>query len=288
MSASAPHARWSASATRHLRNKGTSHDSHRRLPRLLLAGHGGLGRRATNRRGQKPQPSQEELEKQFAETMSGATLVGRFTVDGQDLDKPLKEDRYTLGKVSKLKNGLWSFETRIQYGDHDVKLPLALQVKWAGDTPVITLTDVHRARAGHLYRAGAGLSRSSTPAPGAAANTAARCSAGSRSARIGQANREKSEKLTPPALDYSRRPSTAATVPAPPFRCAGFSPPSQPSASRRPRPRPARRRSIRPRVRWPAPPAAWPPPAWAAIEHSLTGRARLRDPAQLSPLAARK
>jgi hypothetical protein len=90
----------------------------------------------------KPQPSQEELEKQFAETMSGATLVGRFTVTGQDLDKPLKQDRYTLGKVSKLKNGLWQFETRIQYGDHDVKLPLALEVKWAGDTPVITLTNI--------------------------------------------------------------------------------------------------------------------------------------------------
>jgi hypothetical protein len=91
---------------------------------------------------EKPQPSQEELEKQFAETMSGATLVGRFTLNDQKLDQPLKEDRYTLGKVSKLKNGLWSFETRIQYGQHDVKLTLALQVKWAGDTPVITVTDV--------------------------------------------------------------------------------------------------------------------------------------------------
>ncbi len=95
-----------------------------------------------NDAAKKPQPTQAELEKQFGDTMSGATLVGRFTVDGQDLDKPLKEDRYTLGKVSKLKNGLWSFETRIQYGDHDVKLPLALEVKWAGDTPVITVTDV--------------------------------------------------------------------------------------------------------------------------------------------------
>jgi hypothetical protein len=87
-------------------------------------------------------PSQEMLEKQFAETMSGATLVGQFTLVGPKGEQPLKEDRYTLGKVSKLKNDFWSFETRIQYGDHDVKLPLALQVKWAGDTPMITLTDV--------------------------------------------------------------------------------------------------------------------------------------------------
>ncbi len=87
-------------------------------------------------------PSQEELEKQFAETMSGATLVGRFTTNGAPADQILKEDRYTLGKVHKLKNGLWSFETRIQYEKHDVNVPLALEVKWAGDTPMITLTNV--------------------------------------------------------------------------------------------------------------------------------------------------
>jgi hypothetical protein len=90
----------------------------------------------------KPAPTQEELEKQFAQTLSGATLAGNFTVVGAKSDQPLKEDRYTLGEVKKLKNGLWSFETRIQYGDHDVKVPLALEVKWAGDTPMITLDKV--------------------------------------------------------------------------------------------------------------------------------------------------
>jgi len=90
----------------------------------------------------KAEPSQEELEKQFAETMSGATLVGHFTITGLTDDKPPKEERYTLGKVAKLENGLWLFEARIQYLEHDVKLPLALPVKWAGDTPVITVTDV--------------------------------------------------------------------------------------------------------------------------------------------------
>ncbi len=94
------------------------------------------------------QATRQQLEQQFAETLSGATLVGNYTINGVDSDKPLKTDRYTLGKVTKVNsdsgtpNDFWSFETRIQYGDHDVKLPLALQVKWAGDTPVITLTDV--------------------------------------------------------------------------------------------------------------------------------------------------
>ena len=92
--------------------------------------------------GDAPEPSQEELEKQFAESLTGATLVGQFTVTGVNDDKPLAKDRYALGVVKKLKNGFWSFEARIQYGDHDVKLPLALPVKWAGDTPVISVTNV--------------------------------------------------------------------------------------------------------------------------------------------------
>ena len=88
-------------------------------------------------------PTKAELEKQFAEMLSGATMVGRFTDNAQAADQPLKEDRYTLGKVAKIKDDTWLFETRIQYGDHDVTVPLPLEVKWAGDTPMITLTDMN-------------------------------------------------------------------------------------------------------------------------------------------------
>lgn len=87
-------------------------------------------------------PNQEQLEQQFAEKLTGATLVGQFTVSDMNDGKPLAQDRYTLGTVKKLPSGFWQFETRIQYGDKDVKLPLALPVKWAGDTPVITVTNV--------------------------------------------------------------------------------------------------------------------------------------------------
>lgn len=107
--------------------------------------------------------TQEELEREFAETMSGSTLVGSFTSikfgaaeenaeeeagkegakNGKAPAPPkLKQDRYTLGKVAKLKDDLWLFESRIQYGDHDVTLPLTITVKWAGDTPVISLSDL--------------------------------------------------------------------------------------------------------------------------------------------------
>jgi hypothetical protein len=94
------------------------------------------------------EPSQEELEKALSEKLSGATLVGQFTVSDVNDGKPLAHDKYQLGKVHKLPNGLWSIEARIQYGEHDVNLPLALPIKWAGDTPVITVTKVAFPRLG--------------------------------------------------------------------------------------------------------------------------------------------
>lgn len=84
-------------------------------------------------------PDRAELEKQFSELMSNCTMVGRFT-DSNTPDKAPREERYTLGEVKKVQGDTWLFPARIQYGDHDVTLPIPLEVKWAGDTPVITLT----------------------------------------------------------------------------------------------------------------------------------------------------
>jgi outer membrane protein assembly factor BamB len=83
-----------------------------------------------------------ELEKIFEEAMSGAVLVGSFTVDGGGGDQALSEERYTIRKVSKIGDDLWRFDARVQYGQLDVTVPIPLAVKWAGDTPVITLTDL--------------------------------------------------------------------------------------------------------------------------------------------------
>jgi hypothetical protein len=88
----------------------------------------------------KTAPTQEELEQKFALELSGATLAGHYTVDGRS-GVP-SEDRYAISKVTKLEGEVWKFDVRIVYGQHDVTLPLPLTVKWAGDTPVITLTDL--------------------------------------------------------------------------------------------------------------------------------------------------
>ena len=90
---------------------------------------------------QPAKPTQEELEKEFEKTMSGCVLVGRFTVVGRE-DQTPKEERYTITKVKKQDDGEWIFLCRIQYGKNDTSIPLKLKVEWAGDTPVITLTDL--------------------------------------------------------------------------------------------------------------------------------------------------
>jgi len=79
---------------------------------------------------------------QFANTLTGATLTGNFTVLGTN-NTDLKPESYFIKRVTKQPVGdLWLFQTRIKYGGKDITLPLPLNVKWAGDTPVITLTNL--------------------------------------------------------------------------------------------------------------------------------------------------
>jgi hypothetical protein len=82
------------------------------------------------------------LEKQFAEKMTGSALVGRFSIEGQDADKPPHPERYEIERVTKLRDDYWTFVARIKYADKDVNIPVTVQILWAGDTPVITLTDL--------------------------------------------------------------------------------------------------------------------------------------------------
>jgi hypothetical protein len=83
---------------------------------------------------------QAELEKEFEKSMSGATLEGYFTMDGREDATPRKESYY-ISSVTKLAGNYWTFQTRIQYGERDVTVPVPVHLEWAGDTPVVTLTD---------------------------------------------------------------------------------------------------------------------------------------------------
>ena len=81
------------------------------------------------------------LEKKFAAQLTGSALVGRFTVDGRD-PSAAREERYEIASASKLRDDYWVILARIKYGQHDLKVPVTLKVLWAGDTPVMSLTDL--------------------------------------------------------------------------------------------------------------------------------------------------
>jgi hypothetical protein len=101
----------------------------------------------------KPKLTQEELEAKFKATMTKATLSGRWCGIKDGRLTPEKEDKYTIIGVSKLGNDAWLVHARIQYGQRDFTVPLPVQVKWAGDTPVITVDDMAMPGGGTSYSA---------------------------------------------------------------------------------------------------------------------------------------
>jgi hypothetical protein len=85
------------------------------------------------------QPVLTELEQQFTARMTNAVMAGQYTLG--DKGAP-KADRYTIVSVRKLKDDNWLFNARVQFGDKDVTIPMIIPIKWAGDTPVISVTNL--------------------------------------------------------------------------------------------------------------------------------------------------
>lgn len=81
-----------------------------------------------------------DLERQFADRMRGVRMVGRFTIDGRE-DQPARPDEYFIESVEKVGDDRWRFTARIGYGGSDVLVPLAVTMRWIGDTPMMMLTD---------------------------------------------------------------------------------------------------------------------------------------------------
>ncbi|MCE9556107.1 MAG: hypothetical protein K8T91_22390 [Planctomycetes bacterium] len=88
----------------------------------------------------KPPVEMSELEKAFAASLSGADLVGYSMRDDKEQGK-VTPDRYTIEEAVKLDANHWRIKAGIPVGQVVLVFPLVLEVQWAGDTPVITLTD---------------------------------------------------------------------------------------------------------------------------------------------------
>lgn len=90
-------------------------------------------------RGRTP-PSEIDRNRAFEQSMSGVTLQGNSTrLDREGMFGP---EQYHIDGVTHVSGDTWLFRTRMKLGDKEIPVPIPLSVKWAGDTPVITLTDL--------------------------------------------------------------------------------------------------------------------------------------------------
>lgn len=85
--------------------------------------------------------SLSDLERRFADQMNDSALVGRFTIAGRE-DRGDRQERYDISSVEKVGDDQWRFNTRVRYGSVDTTLPIVVTMRWAGDTPIITITDL--------------------------------------------------------------------------------------------------------------------------------------------------
>lgn len=89
--------------------------------------------------GEQDDARREEL---FRKLMTNVKLSGQFTIEGGK-EGALHKDDYVISSVVKLGKGdLWLLTSRIRYGTVDLTVPVPVAVRWAGDTPVISLDEV--------------------------------------------------------------------------------------------------------------------------------------------------
>ena len=82
------------------------------------------------------------LEAKFKTTLTNAVMDGRFCMLADGKLGPDKEEKYTIVGVEKTAEGQWTISAKIQYGGVNFTAPVPVQVKWAGDTPVIIVDNI--------------------------------------------------------------------------------------------------------------------------------------------------
>jgi hypothetical protein len=79
-------------------------------------------------------------EADFVRMLNGCRLVGSYTRDGQT-DQRLREDSYLIRSFTKLEGDDYRIAATMAFGGN-ITLPITVQVRWAGDTPVLMVTDL--------------------------------------------------------------------------------------------------------------------------------------------------
>ncbi|MBL8852076.1 MAG: hypothetical protein JNG89_20555 [Planctomycetaceae bacterium] len=83
-----------------------------------------------------------EQEQAFVDLMQNSLLVGHFSVDGAEENGAARTDRYRINGVTKVKGDDWLVQARVVYGEYDVVVPVPVKMHWAGDTAVLSVTNL--------------------------------------------------------------------------------------------------------------------------------------------------
>jgi hypothetical protein len=77
-------------------------------------------------------------EKAFADLLTNSVMAGSFTAGRNG---PPRMDRYTILKAAKAAGDDWVITAKIEYKGIGIPVDITVPVKWAGDTPVISVTN---------------------------------------------------------------------------------------------------------------------------------------------------
>ena len=89
----------------------------------------------------------DERDARFEEMMSGTRMEGKFSVVGQaGAALPDQDDLYMISEIERGEGSTWIFKAAMSYGAENTggeppRLEIPVTVEWAGDTPVLTMTE---------------------------------------------------------------------------------------------------------------------------------------------------
>jgi hypothetical protein len=89
---------------------------------------------------QEAPASEADRDRAFEAMVANVSLVGQSTSFGREGISDKEE--YAIDKVSRIAGDRWLFHTALKLGARELTVPIHVLVLWAGDTPVITLTDL--------------------------------------------------------------------------------------------------------------------------------------------------
>jgi hypothetical protein len=114
---------------------------HRSTARLFVLALLGAGA-AMSANAQAPATTAER-DAAFAARMTGARLIGKYSVwTPQGEQMPATDDTYNISELTRGEGEAWVFRYTMTYGGgNKLTVPIPVAVVWAGDTPVLTMTD---------------------------------------------------------------------------------------------------------------------------------------------------